>query len=99
MDNKFKITIDNFSGKRIDGIITNQPVEFTEQHMEIFAEAILQVLYNVGVHSKIDLNFDLRIQNGTTFYVHGTDVMVTPPNGEMYNRRIRNNPDIITRDK
>jgi hypothetical protein len=95
MERKFKITLDNFSGKRIDGIITNQPIEFTEQYMEVIAESILQVLYNLGVNSNVDLNYDLRIENGTSYFVHGTDVMVVPQNAESYNRRIRNNPNII----
>lgn len=99
MENKYKITIDNFSGKRIDGIITNQHVEFTEGYMEVVAESILQVLYNLGAHSQIDLNFDLRIQNGTSYFAHGTDVTVVPANGETYRRRIRNNQNIIKKDK
>ena len=95
MDNKFKITLDSFSGKRIDGIVTNQPVELSESHMELIAESVMQVLYNLGVNSKIELNYDLKIQNGTSYYVQGPDVLVSPTTADMYRRRIRNNPNII----
>lgn len=98
MERNYKITLENFSGKRIDGIITNQPIEFSEAYIEVVAESILQVLYNLGVNSKVDLNFDLRIQDGTSYFVHGTDVTVVPVNGDTYTRRIRNNQDIIKRD-
>lgn len=95
MERDFKITIDSFSGKRLDGIITNQPVDLTEQHIEIVAEAIMQVLYNLGINSNVEFNYDLRIKDGTSFFVHGSDVTILPPNGETYTRRIRNNSAII----
>jgi hypothetical protein len=94
-----KITISNISGKRIDGIITNQPIDISDQYMEAISEAILQVLYNTGVFSNIELNFDLAIEEGTKYMVHGTDVTVVPTYQDPYTRRIRNNQNIIQRDK
>lgn len=94
-----KITIRNFSGKRIDGIITNQLIEITPQYQEAIAEAVLQVLYNIGTYSNIELNYDLEIEGGTKYYVHGTDVTVVPTTQDPYTRRIRNNPNIISKDR
>lgn len=94
-----KITIKNFSGKRIDGFITNQPIEISPQYLEAISEAVLQVLYNMGTYSNIELNYDLEIDGGTKYYVHGTDVTVVPTNQDPYNRRIRNNASIIKKDK
>ncbi|MDF2533966.1 MAG: hypothetical protein K0R18_123 [Bacillales bacterium] len=94
-----KITLKNFSGKRIDGIITNQPIEISQQYMEAVAEAVLQVLYNMGTYSNIELNYDLEVEGGTKYYVHGTDVTVVPTTQDPYNRRIRNNPNVISKDR
>ena len=95
MERDFKITIDSISGKRLDGIVTNQPVELTEQHVELMCEAIMQVLYNVGLNSKVEFNYDMRVKDGTSFFIHGPDVMVLPPNGETYRRRIRNSANVM----
>lgn len=99
MERKRKIILENFSAKRIDGIITNQPVELTDQQMEAIAEGILQVLYNIGVYSNVELNYDLIIDGGTKYYVHGTDVTVVPTFQDPYTRRIRNNAQIIKKDR
>lgn len=96
--NDKKITLTNISAKRIDGIITNQPIEVSDRYMEAIAESILQVLYNVGTYSNVELNYDLIIEDGTRYYVHGTDVTVVPVGQDPYTRRIRNNRDIIKRD-
>lgn len=94
-----RITIRNITGKRIDGIITNQPIEITDQYLEAISEAILQVLYNTGSYSGVELNYDLEIEGGTKFYVHGTDVTVVPTTQDHYTRRIRNNPNVIQKDR
>ncbi len=98
LDRDFQITIASFSGKRIDGIITNQPVELTESHIELIAESIMQVLYNLGLNSKIELNYDMKIKDGTSYFVNGSDVMVSPQTQDFYRRRIRNNPNIVRKD-
>ena len=98
MERDFKITIDSFSGKRIDGIITNQPVDLTDQHMELIAESIMQVLYNVGLNSKVELNYDMRIKDSTSYFVHGSDVTILPLNQDAYRRRIRNSKDFVKKD-
>lgn len=95
LEREFKITIDSISGKRLDGIIVNQAVELSEQHVELMAEAIMQVLYNLGLNSQVEFNYDMRIKDGTSFFVHGSDVTIIPPNGESYRRRIRNDSKII----
>ena len=98
MDRNFQITLDSFSGKRIDGIITDQSVELTEHHIELIAESIMQVLYNLGLNSKIELNYDMKIRGGTSYYVNGPDVMVSPQTQDFYRRRIRNNPNIVKKE-
>lgn len=90
-----KITIENISGIRMDGIITNQPVEMSDQYMEAIAEAIMQVLYNLGAHSKVELSYDMKIEGGTKYMAHGTEVLIAPQNQDPYNRRIRNSNEVI----
>ncbi|AEO93436.1 gp176 [Bacillus phage G] len=92
-----KITIENITGKRIDGIITNQPIELTDQQLSAIAEGVLQVLYNMGVYSGVEFNYDLKLDDGTKFYVHGTDVTVLPANQDSYTRRIRNNSQVVSK--
>lgn len=92
-----KINIDSMSGKRIDGIITNQPVELTDQQMEAIAEGIMQVLYNMGVYSGVEFNYDLKIDDGTKYLINGTDVTVLPKFQDSYNRRIRNSAETINK--
>lgn len=92
-----KITIENITGKRIDGIITNQPIELTDQQVAAIGEGIMQVLYNMGVYSGVEFNYDLKLDEGTKYYIHGTDVTVLPANAESYTRRIRNNSQVVSR--
>lgn len=92
-----KIKIDSLTGKRIDGIITNQPIELTDQQVEAIAEGILQVLYNMGVYSGVEFNYDLSIDDGTKYYVHGTDVTVLPKYQDSYTRRIRNSSEVVAK--
>ncbi len=95
MDNRYKITLDSFSAKRLDGIITDQFMELTDHHMEVVAEAIMQVLYNVSLNTNIELNYDLRIKDGASFFVHGADVTVLPNGADSYRRRIRNSSNVM----
>lgn len=90
-----KIVIENIKGVRLDGIVTNQPVEMTDQYMEAIAESILQVLYNLGLHSNVELNYDMKIEGGTKYMTHGTEVYVVPTHQDPYSRRIRNNNEVI----
>lgn len=92
-----KITIENATGTRINGIITNQPIELTDQQMDAIAEGVMQVLYNMGIYSGVEFNYDLTVDGSTKYYVKGTDVTVVPVNAETYRRRIRNNPQVIAR--
>lgn len=91
---KNKIEIKNITMIRRKGIITNQPVEITPQYMNVLAECILQVLYNLAVQSEVDINYDMYV-NDTKFLVQGTDVTIIPPDGEPYRRRIKNDRSIV----
>lgn len=89
-----KIEIKNMSMVRQSGIITNENEPIPDQYQAVIAECVLQVIYNLAVQSKVDINYDMYV-NGTKYLIQGTDVTIVPPNADSYKRRIKNDRSLV----
>ncbi len=90
-----KITLEGFRAVRTAGLHENEEIALTDRHLELIAESILQVLYNLGTTTGAYLDYTMKLEGGTSYYTANDEVLVCPLEGEHYRRRIRNNRDIL----